>query len=299
VTALLPLALLLSTSARADGVELSITGVGWDVPAQLESDVRAALDRVHAFDEEVLGLDLPATVTLRVRVFADRAAYDRLAATHGFGAHETLGFFDAREGGVLWRNTDTDALRATLVHEASHYLLALAGVRPAPWLNEGLAELFERFRVQGNAVWADPDPAVVAWLHALGARRPSLEALLGASDAFWSSGQGPLGKAWYTLGWSLCAFLSSSEPGKATLGAVLRGGLAGGNVGALAAIDATWPGGLAQAELAWQRWAAGEPRAIALATRASRAAEVRPTAERDPCPGGVLLRKGDQDVCLR
>ncbi len=127
-----------------------------------EIAVLAALESAHERVREGIGVDPRA----RVRVFVyDPAVFDAsFSERFGFRA---AGFWD---GAIQVRGgTQVDArLVGTLVHEYVHAALAsLAnlGVWPA-WLNEGLAELFER-EALGQA---RPSAHEYAELHAANAR---------------------------------------------------------------------------------------------------------------------------------
>jgi hypothetical protein len=70
-------------------------------------------------------------------------------------------------GQFVWRTTwsmigmahegDGAALRATLQHEATHWLMSVDQSRQPAWFSEGIAELFSTFERQGDKVnWAKP-----------------------------------------------------------------------------------------------------------------------------------------------
>lgn len=287
---------LLAGTAHAGTIDLQLSGVDTEVPSTMKFEVRSAITRMHAWYGDQLGLTFPPRVVVQVRLIANRATYDALARNY---VHETsVGFFAPEAGGVMWAQPTQAATEGTLVHETSHYLLDEAGVRPPKWVNEGLAEVFERFRVAGNAVYVDPDPRVLAWLRGGGGM--SVERLLRMGDGDWGGlADGPLGRAPHSNGYALVAFLVTSPAGKRTLAEIIRrydGSRSTAEV--VAAVEDTWRGGVRQLELDWRAWWSGRPAPVQLpvATGAERVVEASADAA-DPCPGGIMIRRGSETVC--
>lgn len=294
-------ALPVSLSAHAGELDLTVSFEGSAPSADLEYRVRGVLGRMHAWYDDVLGLDLPEVLPLRVRLISSRETYEGLAAQVGVG-HSTLGFFSLRTGGVVWRNPDEDELLRTLVHEASHFLANAGGASLPTWADEGLAEVFESFRIQGNAIWLEPDRNVLAWLRAGAGARVSADQLVAAGEADWvrlgnaPNAVGPGGSK-YGYGWSLACFLFGSEPGRRTLAAVAR--VPGGRrdpEAVRAAVQGTWPGGLTALDAQWRAWWRGSPSAQQLPVRS---ATTVPAAPASACEGGILIRRGGTLTCER
>ncbi len=104
---------------------------------------------------------------------------------------------------------------APIVHETSHYLLDVAGARVPLWLNEGLANTFGSARSEGNAVWLQSYPQMVAWMQRHGSEVPTVQAMISAAPAEWACWDPtPMGSPHRGFGWALTAFLMSTEHGK-------------------------------------------------------------------------------------
>ena len=67
-------------------------------------------------------------------------------------AKPTLGFFSPRLGeGVVWKNTSDSEMLGTIVHEASHYLLAIAGIAARVTTTQRACPLFVSLAVASLA----------------------------------------------------------------------------------------------------------------------------------------------------
>lgn len=243
------LAWVAMATALAADVDLEVVAEDFALAADTDRAVRRALHRMVVTYEAKLGLTFPSPTPVHVRLIADRDRY--LAKARAIGlTGPTLGFFSPRLGeGVVWRNTSPEEMQATLLHEASHYLLAVGGVRGVPrWLNEGLAETFEHARTSGNAVFLDPAPGMPAWLRAHAGEIPALDQLLTRRAAWAGLPLTPVGGPDYGIGWAICAFLLSRDRGEAMLRALLQ------DPSAAARLVAEWPGGPRALDRAWRAW---------------------------------------------
>ncbi|MEM6931391.1 MAG: hypothetical protein AAF602_30965, partial [Myxococcota bacterium] len=168
--------------------------------------------------------------------------------------------------GVVWRNTSEAAMRSTLVHEASHFLMVRGGASWAPmWLHEGMATLFGNARLSGNAVYLDPPSGIGPALKRIETTIPPIGTLLTEPGAWRAIGATPRhGSPEYSVGWSLCAFLMASDRGKNVLRTLLQTPPGPRMV----AVLETWPGGLRAFDREWRSWSAS-PRATQLPIRST------------------------------
>ncbi len=243
---------LLASSLHAAQVDLQIVAEDFDLSASTERSLRRVLTRMFHTYEGALGLSFSDPTPVHVRLVADRAEYTRRASALGL-TQPSLGFFSTRLGeGIVWKNTSTAQMRATIVHEASHYLMSVGGAVRAPlWLHEGMAELFEGARLSGNAVYLDPAPGMPGWLQQHSPGLPPLASFLDDPRAWDRLPETPVGPATYGIGWSLCAFLMTSQTGKQALAALLgRADRPASEV-----LRSAWPGGVAQLDQDWRAWA--------------------------------------------
>lgn len=284
----------LVAGASAAEVDLQIVAEDFDLSVDTDRALRRILSRMFRTLDDGLSLTFPDPTPVHVRLVASRADYDRRVRAMGMTA-PTLGVFSPRLGeGLVWKNVDDAEMRSTIVHEASHYLLSVAGVGGVPlWLNEGLAETFEGARVSGNAVYLDPAPGMSGWLARNGGSLPSLEVLLSEPTAFSRLPTTPVGPAEYGVGWSICAFLMSSPAGKATLSEMLMQAGSGDPTGARRAVDDTWTGGTAQLDRQWRAWWTVGPGAVQLPISTGGGG----TNGWTKCANGTLIRDGSGLSC--
>lgn len=288
--------LLAITAAWAAEPELQLVAEGFSLSADTGRQVHRSLDRMFRVYEDELGLTFRDPTHMRVRLIADRATYEQEARALGL-TQPTLGYFSVRTGeGVVWRNVDRAAMRSTLLHEASHFLMVRGGARAAPrWLQEGMATVFGQARAVGNAVYVDAAPGMPAWLGSSGGNLPPLGVLLADPGRIDRLPHTPVGPAAYGVGWAICAFLLRSQAGKELLTAWLalpRAGLGAGMVGEA---EARWPGGVAGLDRDWRAWWARSGEPLQLPIRASGAHEQAPGWVR--CPNGSLIREGSGLSC--
>jgi hypothetical protein len=298
VFAVLVVALWAASPAAADDIRIRIVPLDGVPDVAFLDDVIAVVGRMHAFYEDSLGLQFGGDITLTITVIDDRATYlERARAAGAPNADRSGGFFSRATGGVVWRGADTGLAQGVLVHEISHELLSRAGRRVPLWLNEGLAEVVRGYRIQGNAIWLEPEPHVLAQLrNGIGGWRPNARLVLTSDAATWASlgataGQRPD----YDHGSMLVGFLLSTPEGTDTLKALLavsgRGLTANTTLGV---VEVVYPGGLARLESDWVAWWSKDPRPVQLPIRPGKA-----TLAPQPTCAGVLIRRGDADECVR
>ncbi len=294
MTGLLGLWVALANPAPAAEADLAIVAEDFDLSADTDRALRRVLNRMFRTYQDVLGLTFPNPTPVHVRLVADRAEYDRRARALGL-SKPTLGFFSPQLGeGVVWKNTSDSEMRGTIIHEASHYLLAVAGVGRVPlWMNEGLAETFETARASGNAVYLDPAPGMSSWLQRNGGSLPSLEVLLADPRAWSGLSATPVGGPEYGVGWSICAFLMSSAAGKRTLSEMLLRAGSGDASGVASAVEETWTGGASSLDRAWRAWIAAGPSSIQLPIPSDAGAG----DGWRKCANGTLIREGSGMTC--
>lgn len=246
-------------TAAAGQLELEIAAADFDLSADTERAVTRILTRMYGTYEAWFGLALPPRLHLPVTLVDAEATYRaREREILGQPGH-TVGFFDGRTGAAtVWHGRGDAEMRATLVHETSHHLLAVAGLARVPaWVNEGLAELFETAMLDGNAVWLVPNPDMVQYLD--GRSRPPATALVGLDAATWRGlGATPWTRPEYPYGWELCAFFASTEAGRRALADVALSTATAPSVeagsAASAAIDRSYPGGRSGLDRDFAAW---------------------------------------------
>ena len=124
-----------------------------DAPTQVVKELGKRLDfYCELFDEfyEELGLKRKNTNTLKIRLFDSYADYETYYQRSTSSSRATpLAYYSPTLHSVVMYNDATDvALRAVVFHECSHQYLNRYSYNTPRWLNEGLAEYFEGWKVE-------------------------------------------------------------------------------------------------------------------------------------------------------
>ena len=205
--------------------------------------------RVYATE---LGVKVPSDFAVDLRIFGSPKGYRRELGSDrpiaGFYRHATREAVVSAEGGPV-------QTRQTSLHESSHAVLMRELPLAPAWINEGLAEYFERIEDRDGFAAIPPHPERTDWLRvAVGGRRVMpLSELLALDGARWAAqADGPLYLA-YTQAWSLVTFMMDSTETRAELRAVIAD-LRRSPQGSVAAFERHHPGGLAALQKEWLRW---------------------------------------------
>jgi hypothetical protein len=282
--------------AAAAELELELVAEGFDLSADTDRAVRRILSRMISADEVWLRVLLPPTLSVRVTLVQSEQRYREHEARAVGRTGHTLGFFvPALSEATIWRGAGDETMRRTLVHEASHFLLAVGGMGRVPlWLNEGLAEVYESARVDGNAVWLVPDPTMIGYVQ--GRPLPKASELVGGGPEVWTAlGPTPWSRAEYPYGWALCAMLISTEAGRETLAELLSTTAMSAEPGkqALEVVQRTYPGGADGLERAWTTFVRGGGATTQLPIRTS-GGQAQGWGK---CPDGTLVRMDSGARC--
>ena len=123
-----------------------------NAPADEAKSFGKRIDRYCELFEEFyaeLGLKKKADNTLKVRLFATYDEYEEYYKRGGGGLRGTpLAYFSPSLNSIVMYSDERDvALRAVVFHESSHQFLNRYMYDCPRWLNEGLAEFFEGWKV--------------------------------------------------------------------------------------------------------------------------------------------------------
>lgn len=182
--------------------ELAARAPGWPVaeasPFVVTGDLPAAAIEAAARDviawavallrRDFIDRDPPAAVN--VWLFADEASYRRHSlALFGVRPSTPFGYYAAARRDLVINYATGDG---TLVHELVHPLLHAAYPAAPPWLDEGLASLFEHCEARAGRLCGLPNWRLPGLQHALrGGQAPSFEALLRSDrEAFYADVSG-------------------------------------------------------------------------------------------------------------
>jgi tetratricopeptide (TPR) repeat protein len=183
-------------------------------------------------------LTAPPPVPTRILAFRDADAYAPYKSRRDGGGVRTLGQFLARPDGnfmTLDADPEEPAALGVVYHEYVHELVRQHFPRVPLWFNEGLAEYYRTFAVEGGrAVIGRPPENRLRWL----ARRAVLdldEVLAASGERHGSDGAEEVGRL-YSVSWLLVHYLLSGDPERLDRAADYLARLAEGE-GSLAAFE--------------------------------------------------------------
>lgn len=207
--------------------------------------IRNQIRGMYAFYVESLGWNPVAPRPVKIKIFGDHHAFERYQTeTRGSLSHYRS-HYSHRYQEVLMHGTEfTEATMGVLFHEASHALMAMRKHSVSPWINEGVAEVFESSTyARGKMVFGKNAEWTEKIKHKL--REGSLEP---AQNYFnsrdrWSGEGRRVERRRYMIAWSLMRFLLST-PERIN---ALKGGLSGD-------FASHYPGGISALDRDWRQW---------------------------------------------
>lgn len=235
---------------------------------QVRSAVESVFPRIVSICMNQLGMNLEKDLPLNIRIFDDLESFESQKQRHSDIHYAVEGYYAVEDDTiVVWGNEVRQKMVASIYHEATHALLRREYTMVPSWIDEGLAEFFEGFRVQGSATIALSPEYNNGW-----AKRFLLEGQLLPLDDYlrltnhqWIElDRNPQNLARITA-WSLISFLMETDGGRHALRRYLQA-IKRGTPGEAVAVgfqelDAAYPGGIASLERNWRSWILEERKA--------------------------------------
>lgn len=209
-----------SDSARIEagvppGATITVQGLDTELPplalGQLQGDAAAVI----ALLRSELGIVLDRTIRIDAVVVADGGTFDRLRGEAAPRLAAIGGFYNPQDRRLVVRRQARDAAtRTVLRHEAVHAILHET-VGPLPiWLNEGLAEYFEKLQPDAHSVATAPEWTELLRGFDLAERVDLLDNALSADHVRF---HGADVEAMYASSWALTSHLMRDAPGRRLL----------------------------------------------------------------------------------
>ncbi|WP_017443990.1 DUF1570 domain-containing protein [Gayadomonas joobiniege] len=200
----------LTTTDVLDYFDLTLTAES--LPVAFKNTLKVKLNTVFRAYAELLGKQALKKVKLNLHILPDRAAYQAAISRHGGNSNGNIGMYLHASNTALIEYRGETRTMQTAVHEAVHAINHTLIGRSPRWLNEGLAEYFERTQVihQQRIIHANP-----SWVkqNKLNHAVLSPEQLLQTPDNWPLSSQAQF----YASSWALIYFLMDSQRGKQAL----------------------------------------------------------------------------------
>lgn len=232
---------------------------------RLQTRIMADTQQIFLFLARHLEVDRLRQVYLDLRLLPDKGSFNRYRRKHAPSLDTNTGFYMANKNEAVvriltGRSGDSRTL-GVVRHETSHLIAAaLFGSLPN-WLNEGLAEYFERLDVDGQAKIIRPSGYYLKLLRKRLQRGslPDLQQHLRLSRQQWRREDQALR---YAIAWSLVFFLNSEPQGRHLLASLLSEQAAHRcqRFSTADFLERNHPGGIGSLERHWRRWlAASDP----------------------------------------
>ena len=226
---------------------------------RMQTRIMADTQQIFLFLSRHLKVDSLRQVFLDLRLLPDRntfAAYRRRVAP---GLKTNSGFYSSSRNEAVVRMRHADELTLEVVrHETSHLIAAALFGNLPKWLNEGLAEYFERMEVDGLAKTITPSRYFLKVLrkHQRGGTLPQLPQHLRLSRRQWLREDEKLR---YAVGWSIVYHLMATPRGRRFLAALLKAQAAHRcqRFSTANFVDSNYPAGIEGLDRDWRQWLAG------------------------------------------
>ncbi len=247
---------------KASRLKVDLILHGLSLNADIENTIKLSVVKIHEVYTSVLGLNLGEIPPVKIRLFNDKAQFQRFYSqfSNGTRSDQISGFYTSRTGEiVLYKNRSIDRTLEVITHEASHLLLSYAYNNKVPsWLNEGLAEYFELIRLQGLSVGVPPNQFSDRRMKALleRGRLLPLNSYFKRNGNAWYLANSSSKGLYYSQAWSLVYFLMSSQEGKNTIKkmfAYLKENPWDKNINFIL-MDSFYPRGVEGFEKKWRQW---------------------------------------------
>jgi hypothetical protein len=225
------------------------------LPPFASDRMKRDVNQIYKIFIKKIGVSQLNPITLNLKLFDDKYQFiaykekvvPRMGAAGGF-------YISSLNVAAVHTGKNNQRMYDVTRHEATHAIINNAFGRIPTWLNEGLAEYFERLKFQNNRLRiVEPNKG---HLHLLfnDNKLPNLNDYFNLSIRQWYAE--PQKNKHYALGWSVVYFLMSSKNGKRFLGYMLDY-LAYNYCQPFSDIDYInkhYSGGFTQFEKDWMKW---------------------------------------------
>lgn len=248
------------TPRSEPGVEVRFELEEFNLSPEARDRIDRTLPRIINTYKQLFRLDMRKPTVVRLSLLKDSASMTRwIQQRHpDFAPAPLLGIFlvKSREVGV-WNHGNEDAVVRTILHEASHVIVAQLSPFAPSWLQEGLAEYFQESTLTDSGLRVSPSAhnlrQIRGWVES--GELITLRRYLGIDERSWRAMAHSDNAIPYTVAWGMTYFLLSHEQGKSTLRRVLQDMEKIQRWPTLEDMDHYYPGGLTGMDFRFFKWA--------------------------------------------
>ena len=214
---------------------------------------------LHQYYAQVFDFD--DDITIRMRIIGDYNDYKRyLSKVTKYGGY--AGFYSSKIGeGVINGSRKKSGVLSTTLHESSHAILDEKVPSLPIWVNEGLAEYFERMVPNGNKMVIRQQNSrhiqLLRWI-ATG-ELLTMKEYLKLNNYSWRSKSIENDQITRTMAWSIVHFLMSSEKGQKSLVKILQAFANFDSRDPVKIFNKSYQGGIRRLENEWLKYIQSPP----------------------------------------
>lgn len=232
-------------------VGLEILTEGYRLTPKERSQIQSGVNFILGYYKQVF--DYNEDVPVRIRIFGNKRHFMSYQKDVSPVVSE-VGFYSPMYNeAVVNGQRDKGEVIATIYHEANHSILTQKAPDLPLWINEGLAEYFERIVPEDkNVTVGHQDARYYKLRQDLASNKlPGLSSYLGSWDSAWKRGGQAQDDETRSIAWSLVHYLMSTQDGQDTVIRILREKKDNPSVTSIDVINKYYPGGLDKLESNW------------------------------------------------
>ncbi|WOJ98248.1 hypothetical protein R0137_06680 [Congregibacter brevis] len=242
-----------AVTGKYAGFSIRIEAEGTTLSEDLELEIAEGATYAYAQWREWLGEKALRPSQINIRFLGDAQRFREIYGKPNREEWTTTGFYRMRsnEALILYTPAFRSSALGNAFHEISHLITARHLGATPPWLNEGLAELYETLHIVDGAVSFSENKQHLALLKLRGP--VSMEALTQLSRETWMLKDA---ERRYASAWALIAFLMDTDLGKQTLRSTILEAYSGrcGTRSDFRDTLSRYPGGSSALQSDWLNW---------------------------------------------
>lgn len=237
-----------------DAFTIDIEGREYRIPLKTKGIIRNSVIKMGEILSDKLGVEYKDGAHVNVIIFGDTKGYQAYGGKKQSGGYYSIKNKEA----VIRKSNSVDKTLESVIHETSHLLLSFNYGNTPRWLDEGLAEYFEKMKLLFSSVEIPPDHRWNNKLksHLKAGNLVTISEYVTQTPNEWVLANDANDNLGYAYGWSLVFFLMSSEEGQNTL-RQLFAGLKNNKKNkdySAKSLDHSYPGGIKRLEKKWRNW---------------------------------------------
>lgn len=241
------------------GVNLEIFTEGYRLTQKERYRVEAGINFILGYYKQVFNYS--EDVPVKIRIFGKKARF--MSYQEGISPLVSeIGFYSPLyKEAVINGDRSKYEVIATIYHEANHAILTQKAPDLPLWINEGLAEYFERIVPKQDSVTiGHQDSRYLNLMHNLRADElPALSSYLSLWDGAWERNAQAQDEDARSIAWSVVHYLMSTREGQETVIEILREKNGNPSISSIDIINRNYPGGLDELEENWRKYLKQSP----------------------------------------